>query len=103
MCEKIIRKEVRLSLKEKQKLKDLSLASGLTESDVIRKLLDSAIIKELPKRDFYDAIDKIYRISVSINQLLKFASMTDSVYNFKLNYCFNEIKKMIDKIKEKYL
>lgn len=103
MRERTIEKHIRLNEIENRKLNDLSNLSGLSKSDVFRSLLDSAVIKELPSKDFYNAINEIHKIGVNINQLTRIANSTGNIYEQELNNNFKKLNTILEKIKDKYL
>ena len=103
MRRRTIDKHFRFDEKENKLLHELSLKSGLTESDVIRTLLKGNTIKELPDKKFYEAINEINKIGVNINRLAKIANTTGDIYYNKLNSNFIYLNSILEKIKEKYL
>ena len=74
MRRKTIKKNFWFSYEEDKQLKYLSSILNLSESNTIRKLLYETQIKESPPKEFYDAIDKINKIGVNINQLTRLAN-----------------------------
>ena len=74
MRRKTIKKNFWFSYDEDKQLKYLSSILNLSESNTIRKLLYETQIKESPPKEFYDAIDKINKIGVNINQLTRLAN-----------------------------
>ena len=75
----------------------------MSEVDTFRKLLFETTIKEAPKKDFYDAIEKINRIGVNINQLTKVANTNGSLYIYELEKHFNRLSELIEELKDKYI
>ena len=103
MRRKTIKKNFWFSYDEDRQLKYLSSILNLSESNTIRKLLYETQIKESPPKEFYDAIDKINKIGVNINQLTRLANSTGSIYEEKLNQEFLELEKLKNSIFEKYI
>lgn len=103
MRRRTVKKNFWLNHDENRQLRDLSFQLNLSEADVIRKLLYETYVKANPTKEFYDAIDKINKIGVNINQLTKIANSTNRVYVHELNKQFNELNKLIESIKEKFL
>ncbi len=103
MRRRTIEKHFRFNADEQRKLKDLSLKSGLTESDVIRTLLDSVIIKEMPTKEFYDAINQIRKVGVNINQIAHVANASGRINEVNLNKYLEQLNYLIVNIMQKYL
>ena len=103
MRRKTIKKNFWFSYDEDKQLKYLSSILNLSESNTIRKLLYETQVKECPPKEFYEAIDKINKIGININQLTKIANSTGSIYEDKLNQQFNELEKLKNSIYEKYI
>lgn len=103
MRRRTIDKHIRFDEKENKLLHELSIKSGLTESDVIRTLLKGNEIKELPDKKFYDAINEINKVGVNINQLAKVANTNGDIYYDKLIHNLNYLNKILQQIKNKYL
>lgn len=103
MRRKTIKKNFWFSYEEDKQLKYLSSILNLSESNTIRKLLYETQIKESPPKEFYDAIDKINKIGVNINQLTRLANSTGSIYEDELNHEFLELEKLRNSIYEKYI
>ncbi len=103
MRRRTVKKNFWLSHVEDRQLKDLSSLLNLSEADTFRKLLYETYVKANPPKEFYDAIDKINKIGVNINQLTKIANSTNKIYVYDLNKQFNELNSLVETIKEKYL
>ncbi len=103
MRRKIIKKNFWLSFEEDEQLKKLASLLNMSEADTFRKLLFETTIKEAPKKDFYDAIEKINRIGVNINQLTKVANTNGSLYIYELEKHFNRLSVLIEELKDKYI
>ncbi len=103
MRTRTVKKNFWLNHAEDRQLKDLSSLLNLSEADTFRKLLYETYVKANPPKEFYDAIDKINKIGVNINQLTKIANSTNKIYVYDLNKQFNELNSLVENIKEKYL
>ena len=103
MRTRTIKKNFWLNYKENMQLKKLSSILKLSEADVIRKLLFDVQVKECPPKEFYDAIDKINKIGININQLAKIANTTGDIFEYELTSYFNELDDLKNKIYEKYI
>ncbi len=103
MRRKIIKKNFWLSFEEDEQLKKISNLLNMSEADTIRKLLFQTTIKEAPKKEFYEAIDKLNKIGVNINQLTKVANTNGSLYIYELEKHFNRLDVLIEELKDKYL
>lgn len=103
MRRKIIKKNFWLSFEEDEQLKKLASLLNMSEADTFRKLLFETTIKEAPKKDFYEAIDKLNRIGVNINQLTKVANTNGSLYIYELEKHFNRLNVLIEDLKDKYI
>lgn len=100
---KTIGKFFRLSNDENQKLKELSIKSKLSETEVIRALLENAVIKEAPPKEFYRELQRLNSLYSSVMYINRLADTTGTIYETELNICLKSIKHFIDLIKEKYL
>lgn len=100
---RIIEKHFRFSVDENKRLKDLAAKSGLTESAVIRSLLYSVVIKELPNKEFYDSINQIRKVGVNINQIAHIANATGQINVESLNETLDKLNNLILFIMKKYL
>lgn len=103
MRNRTIKKNFWFSYEDDRQLKKLSSSLKLSEANVIRKLLYETYVKEKPPKSFYDAINKINKIGVNINQLTKVANATGNIYSHQLNKEFEELQNLIDVIRKKYL
>lgn len=103
MRKRTVKKNFWLNHAEDRQLKDLSSELNLSEADTIRKLLYETYVKANPTKEFYDAIEKINKIGVNINQLTKIANSTNRIYVSELNKQFKELNVLIESIKEKFL
>lgn len=103
MRRKIIKKNFWLSFEEDAQLKKISNLLNMSEADTIRKLLFQTTIKEAPKKEFYEAIDKLNKIGVNINQLTKVANTNGNIYVYELEKQFNILDKLIEDLKDKYI
>lgn len=103
MRRKIIKKNFWLSFEEDEQLKKISNLLNMSEADTFRKLLFETIVKEAPKKDFYEAIDKINKIGININQLTKVANTNGNIYVYELEKQFNILNKLIEDLKDKYI
>ena len=103
MRRKIIKKNFWLSFEEDEQLKKISNLLNMSEADTFRKLLFETTVKEAPKKDFYEAIDKINKIGVNINQLTKVANTNGSLYIYELEKHFYRLNVLIEDLKDKYI
>ena len=103
MRRKTIKKNFWFSYDEDKQLKYLSSILNLSESNTIRKLLYETQVKECPPKEFYEAIDKINKIGININQLARIANSTGSIYEDKLNQQFEELERLKNNIYKKYI
>ena len=103
MRRKTIKKNFWLSYEEDRQLKKLSSLLNLTEAGVIRKILFCTEVKSSPPKEFYDAIEKINKIGVNINQLTKIANTTNQIYTQELDRQFKKLNELVDELKEKYI
>ena len=60
-------------------------------------------LKAATTKEFYEAIEKINKIGVNINQLTKVANTNGSIYSYELNKQFDYLNEIIEKIKDKYI
>lgn len=103
MRRRTIKKNFWFSYEENRQLKYLSSILNLSESDTIRKLLYDTQVKACPPKEFYDAIDKINKIGVNINQLSRVANTTGIIYEEKLNKQFDELEKLKNSIYDRFI
>lgn len=103
MRRRVIEKHFRFNAEENRKLKDLALKSGLSESAVVRSLLDSVIIKEMPTKEFFEAINQIRKVGTNINQIARFANATGKIDNENLNRYLRDLDNLMIAIMKKYL
>lgn len=103
MRRRVIEKHFRFNAEENRKLKDLTLKSGLSESAVVRSLLDSVIIKEMPTKEFFEAINQIRKVGTNINQIARFANATGKINNENLNRYLRDLDNLMITIMKKYL
>jgi len=103
MRTRTIKKNFWFNYEEDRQLKKLSSSLHLSEANTIRKMLFETSIKESPPKAFYDAINKINKIGVNINQLAKIANQTGNIYYHQLEIEFEEIEKLISDLKNKYI
>lgn len=103
MRRRVIEKHFRFNAEENRKLKDLAFKSGLSESAVVRSLLDSVIIKEMPTKEFFEAINQIRKVGTNINQIARFANATGKVDNENLNRYLRDLDNLMITIMKKYL
>ena len=92
-----------LNDKEYIDLKNRSLISGLTVSDIIRLALDNQPVKSNPPKEFYVLLNKINNIGSNINQIAKHANQTGEVYYDDFKIYYNQIDRLIEEIRNKYL
>lgn len=103
MNNKVIGKFFRLSLEENRKLKDLSIRSKLSETEVIRTLLDNVTLKEPPPKEFYTELNNLNKLRNTLQYLLHLTETTGTIYEYELNRCLTRIDHLIKQIKKKYL
>ena len=103
MRRRTIKKNFWFNYAEDRQLKKLSSDLNLSESNVIRRLLFETYVKASPPKEFYTAVEKINKIGVNINQLIRLANSTGSIYEDKLNHEFLELEKLRNSIYEKYI
>lgn len=103
MRKRTIKKNIWLNYAEDRQLKYLSKSLGLSEANVIRRLLYEINVKAPPPKEFYDAIEKINRIGVNINQLTRIANTTNTIYVYELNKQMRKLDELVDNLRESYL
>lgn len=89
--------------KEYFELKRRSLFSGLSVSDIIRLSLKGQAVKSNPPKEFYVLLNKINNIGNNINQISKHANQTNEIYFDDFIKYYQQIEKLIQEIKLKYL
>lgn len=98
-----IKKNFWFNYKENEQLKYLSNILNLSEASTIRKLLFETQVKESPTKEFYNAIEKINKIGVNINQLTHIANQTGDLYKNELDHNFYILQKLVDDLYDKFL
>lgn len=100
---KVIEKHFRFSIDDDEKLKDLAYKSRLSESEIVRSLITSSIIKEAPPREFYNAINLINKLGVNVNQLAHVANSNGQIYERELRLLSKRLNELIKDLRKKYL
>lgn len=103
MRKRTIKKNFWFSYEEDRQLKYLSSLLCLSEADTVRRLLTETQVKEAPPKKFYEAIEKINKIGVNINQLARVANATGNIYESILQQEFIKLNKLKDDVYKKYL
>ena len=71
MRKRSIKKQVWLNKAEATLLKNKSKKSGLSESELIRRLITDSVIKEQPTEDFYIFLKELRAIGNNLNQIAR--------------------------------
>lgn len=103
MRKRTVLKQVWLSRKEHDDLRKKSIKVGLSESSLIRCLIQDFEPKEKPPPKFYDLINELNKIGININQIAHVANMTGKIDIYRYENNIKELKEIIKLIKEKYL
>lgn len=86
-----------------EKIKKKATLVGLTESALVRSLLDEYYPKEKPPKEFYDLITELRKIGINLNQIAHIANSINVIDKESYIINVNKILKIIELIKEKYL
>lgn len=103
MRKRTVLKQVWLSREEHTRLRLKAINVGLSESSLIRCLINDFEPKEKPPPEFYEFINEINRIGTNINQIAHVANMTEKIDVYRYEDNIKDLKKIIKLIKEKYL
>lgn len=103
MRKRKIRKQFWFTEDEAKRLRKKASLVGLTESALVRSLLDEYYPKEKPPKEFYDLIIELNRIGTNLNQIAHIVNMTKKIDEYRYEVNVNELKELIQLIKEKYL
>lgn len=98
-----IKKQVWLNYDEERKLKEKSYITGLSESDLIRRMINDMTIREKPDDRFYDYIKEVRAIGNNLNQI---AHRLNAIGEIDTDFYFKNVKELnnfILEVKEKYL
>ena len=98
-----IKKNFWFSEDENNCLKNLSEQSGKTQTQVIRKLVTGAVIKEKPSDDFYKTMKELLELRKEIKNLRAEARHTRTFEANKISKVLNQIDEVRTLIIEKYL
>ncbi|MBR3255525.1 MAG: hypothetical protein IKF97_04855 [Clostridia bacterium] len=98
-----IKKNFWFSDEEDNALKHLSEQAGKTQTQVIRKLVTGAEIKEKPTEDFYKTMKELLELRKEIKNLRAEARHFRAYDTNKISRILNEIDKFRTLIIEKYL
>lgn len=88
---------------EDNTLKNLSMLSGKTEVQVVRKLIKGASIKEKPPQEFYNMIQELVNYRKDIKKLKDLVRYTKELDQKKISKTLDGIDELRMKINEKYL
>lgn len=98
-----IKKQVWINKDEERKLKEKTYITGLSESELLRRMINDMTIREKPDEKFYEYLKELRQIGNNLNQI---AHKLNAIGEFdaemyKLNA--NTLNNYIIEIKEKYL
>lgn len=63
-------KQIRMNQNEKDRLTELATKTCLSDSAIIRALINGAVLKEAPGREFYTVMDKLQEKLDSIEDMI---------------------------------
>ena len=84
-------------------LKKLSEMSGRTQTEVIKKLIKGATIKEKPPEEFYKKLNELIDLKKEIKKLRDSIRLTKQCSTDKLDEVIEKIEKLRTAITENYL
>ena len=97
------KKQFWLSFEEERQLRLNAIKVGLSESEYVRSLIMGYHPKEKPSKDFFDLMMELRKIGININQIAKHANQTGEVYYDDFKIYYNQIDRLIEEIRNKYL
>ena len=103
MRKRVVKFQTWLSREEKDILRKKACLVGMSESSLIRCWIKDNQLKEKPPPEFYDLINEINRIGTNINQIAHVSNMTGKIDKYRYESNYNDLKKLIREIKDKYL
>lgn len=103
MRKRNVRKQFWFTEEEAKRLRKKASLVGLTESSLVRSLLDEYYPKEKPPKEFYDLITELRKIGINLNQIAHIANITHFIDNNRYEANVKELRKLIKKIKEEFL
>ena len=98
-----IKKNFWFNDEEDNLLKQLSEFSGKTQTQVIKKLLKGATIKEKPPQEFYKNINELVSLKRELKKVRDLARFTQELDVNKLQKYLDEIDELRARITENYL
>ncbi len=84
-------------------LKKLSEMSGRTQTEVIKKLIKGATIKEKPPEEFYKKLNELIDLKKEMKKLRDSIRLTKQCSTDKLDKVIEKIEKLRTAITENYL
>ena len=103
MTKKGIKKQFWCSAEEALELQKKAFKVGITEAEVIRRLIMNKPIKEKPDNRFYEEMKQLRIISNNLNQLVMKAHATNYINTSKLEKEYIAWQKFIKEIKNEFL
>ena len=91
---------VRLTEKEKQKLKNSASAAGLKVEPYIRKLIMGIEVRPRPPDDFYKLLREINAIGVNINQIAHIANAERKISSDRIEYAVSLVDEIMEKVRD---
>jgi hypothetical protein len=103
MRKRNVRKQFWFTNEEATDLRKKASLVGLTESALVRSLLNDYQPKEKPPREFYTLITELRKIGTNLNQIAHKANITNIIDKANYEIMAKEIQQIIILIKERYL
>lgn len=88
---------------EDNTLKNLSIMSGKTEVQVVRKLIKGTAIKEKPPHEFYETMKELLQLRKEIKSIKDISRYTRELDTKKVDKTLKDIDELRARITEKYL
>lgn len=88
---------------ENELLKKLSEMSGKTQTQVIKKLIRGATIKEKPEQEFYQLLNDLIKLRVELKKIRDTSRFTRELDTKKIQETLSKLDELRQRITETYL
>lgn len=81
----------------------MSELSGKTQTQVIKKLIRGATIKEKPEQEFYQSLNDLIKLRIELKRVRDTSKFTRELDTKKINEILNRVDELRVRITENYL
>ena len=103
MEKRIIRKQVRLTLEEASIFTEKARKANMSESQFLRTLITTSVVKEKPDDRFYEVMKEMRKIGNNLNQIARRTNTYGYVDNSFYKQESDKWNEFMKKVKETYL